>query len=293
MAGLLDGLFTVLIFVTVFLTALAIGLMTNREALRRAVGRRTFGIAVLVNVVVVPALGYLIVRAFDLDSGAETGILLCAVCAAGPIALKVSQIARNDLTWALSLTAITLSLNVIGLPIWSGVLLHRSLTVQPADLLAVLLVAVVLPVVLGVRLGTRSPTKGRRSSSLATSISNVTLVLAVGVGIFADADDLIASLSSRVLVVAAIIVTASGLIGWAVPDATPRRRATSLATLNRATSVALLVGARAFPGDTEVFTAVVVFGLVQTVAGLALSCYWRWISLTPAPAVGPAAGFTP
>jgi len=47
----LTGLFAALIFITVALTALSIGLLTTWEALRVAVRTKTFGLVVAVNLV--------------------------------------------------------------------------------------------------------------------------------------------------------------------------------------------------------------------------------------------------
>lgn len=279
----LSGLFAVLIFITVALTALSIGLLTSWTALRDTVRGRTFGLVVLANVVVVPLVGWALVASVDLSPNTATGILLCSICAAGPVALKASQIARGDLVWALSLTVILLMVNVISLPVWSWLLLDQTMALGLSDLLGVLVLAIVVPVLIGVWTARRS-SDAHRWSSYATGISNVTLVLAVAVGVVGSLEELGAALTSPAFAVSLAIVVIAGVIGLLVSGATSRGRASSLVTLNRATSVALLVVGRAFPEATEVFTAVVVFGLVQTAAALVLSSYWRWIrSASPTP----------
>lgn len=274
----LSGLFAGLIFVTVAMTAFSIGLLTTWNALRATVRRRVFLFVLLVNVFAIPLFGWLVVTALDLGTDMATGVLLCAICAAGPVALKASQIARNDLDWALSLTVILLAVNVVSLPLWSAATIDRALVLRPSDLVGVLLLAILVPVVVGVLVGRRS-SDPQRASRVATGASNITLVTAIGVGIVGSFDDLIASFTSPVLAVSTVIIIAAGFAGWSVPDSPARRRASSLATLNRATSVALLVVGRVFPEQTEIFTTVVVFGLVQTVVALGVSGYWRWIAL--------------
>jgi hypothetical protein len=110
-------------------------------------------------------------------------------------------------------------------------------------------------------------------------VSNVTFVLAVGVGFAANIGEILTSLSVWLLLAALVIVSLGGVVGWLVVTDGARRRAGSLTTLNRATSVALLVVARTFAGEGEMFTAIVVFGLVQTVVALALSLYWGRVGL--------------
>lgn len=227
----LASLFAGLIFVTVALTALAIGLMTTSDALRQAVRRRNFLVVVLVNTLIVPLVGLAVVGLFDLAPTAEVGVLLCAICAAGPIALKASQIARADLTWALAVTVTLLFLNIASLPLWSAVLLGRVVSMSPGDVVGVLFPAIAVPVALGVAYGARRPENRKWWTAVATAISNVTLVLAVVVGLVDSAKAVLGALSSGVTLVAAVIVVIAGLVGGAVPDEPHRRRANSLATM--------------------------------------------------------------
>ena len=84
------------------------------------------------------------------------------------------------------------------------------------------------------------------------------------------------TLSAWGVLAALWIVFVSGLFGWLVPKAPNRRRSGALVTLNRATSVALLVVGRAYVDDAEVFTAVVLFGVIQTTVAVGISFYWRF-----------------
>jgi len=77
------------------------------------------------------------------------------------------------------------------------------------------------------------------------------------------------------------------VIGVALPSPTEVRRASTLVTLNRATSVALLVVAQSFPDRGEVLTTAIVFGLVQTIFALGVALAWgrRAIVSVPAPVI--------
>lgn len=272
----MDQLFTALILITVVLAAASIGLVTTLSDIKSAVRQTSFGLLILANTLLVPLMGWALATVLPLGPDARTGVILCAVCAAGPIALKGSQIARSDLAWSLTLTVVLLTLNVAAVPLWTGVLLDQSIALQPADLINVLIVAILVPVGLGILLGRWRPSSVQAWSNVGTQVSNVTLVLAVVIGIAANTSDLMDSLSAWVLVAAALIVVLGGLVGLLTPGDTARRRSSSLTTLNRATSVALLVVGRVFVDNTEVFATVVLFGLVQTVAALGLSAYWRY-----------------
>lgn len=277
-----DSLFTALIFVTVVLTAFGVGSATSRQMVRHVVQSPAFFVVVAINAVVVPTIGVLVVQALPLTPPTATGLTLCAICAAGPLGLKVSQLSRSDVVWALSLTVTLLSLNVVTLPVWSAVVLDRALAITPAELVAVLAGAILVPAAAGMWWWTRDVHRATQWSSIAARWSNATFVAAVIVGTIANIDGLRSSLSSWALLVGVgAIILAAGLCGGLDRSALARRRASVLITLNRATSVALLVISRAFPDDPEIFTTAAVFGLAQTFAAAALGLYWRRSPLTP------------
>jgi predicted Na+-dependent transporter len=143
----LIGLFAVLIFVTVALTAFSVGLVLTPGMVRAAMRRGRFWVLVAVNVALIPLVGYLVATA--LIPEASTGVIICAICAGGPLALKASQISKSDLTWSLTLTVTLLVANVVTLPLWSALLLDRSVALRPGDLVGVLVTAILVPVFLG------------------------------------------------------------------------------------------------------------------------------------------------
>jgi bile acid:Na+ symporter, BASS family len=286
MAESLNVLFALLIFVTVALTALSIGMVTSVDLVKSALRRRQVATVVLINCVFVPLMGYLLAKALPVSPNAGTGVLICAICAGGPLGLKATQIARGDITWSLSLTVMLLILNVLTLPLWSALLIDGPVTLRFGDLLGVLGAAILVPVVIGMAARLRVSDADRWFRTL-TLASNVCMVLGIAVGVIANAGGLVDSLSSSLLLGVLAVVVIAGVAAWIIGDETGRRQASTLGTLNRATSVALLIVGRAFPDQVEIFTAAVIFGLVQTVIAIGLALFWGAASsrsTAPAPA---------
>ncbi len=281
----LDAVFSGLIFVTVALTALAIGLVTSLRLVSGAARQRAFPMVLLGNVAVVPLVAYGLATWAPLDRSVTTGVVLCAICAGGPMAMKATQIAGADLTWSLTTTVVLLLLNVVTLPLWSVVLLDQAVSIGPRDLVGVLGPAIVVPVLVGYWLRRRLADPGLWFRRL-TVASNVALVRAVAAGVAANVDGLIAAASGWLLVTVVAVITAAGVSGWLIGDVTDRRRASTLSTLNRATGVALLIVSRVYPGDTELLAAAVVFGLVHTGAALGLAVGWSRATRRGTPARG-------
>lgn len=285
MAQSLNGVFALLIFVTVALTAFSIGLVTSVDMIKSALQRWRVAVILLLNCLAVPVIAFLVSWALPLTPGGRTGVLICAICAGGPLGLKATQIAKGDLAWSLSLTVILLLLNVVTLPLWTALLVDGPVGLRIGDLMGVLGAAILVPVGVGMALRVAVPAVERWFKPM-TLASNGFLVAAVGVGVTANVEGLFDSLSSSLLVVVVSMILVSALAAWLIRDQLGRRQASTFATFNRATSVALLIIGRTFADQSEVFTAAVVYGLVQTVIAIGLALYWGAArSRSTAPAV--------
>lgn len=276
-SDLLGPVFDLLVAVTVVVTATAIGLETNAAAIRRTARRqRVFTPLVVVNSVVVPLAAAAIVAAFPMPVGPATGVLICACCAAGPLALKGAQIAKGDLAWAVSLTVILTLANAASLPLWSALLLPKSVAVQPSALLGAMLALVVLPVALGAAGGRVWPDRAGRLGPRLEVFSSVTLALAIAVALLAFWHEVQATAASWALVAIILVLAVGASAALLVPgQPRPVRSVSTLVTMNRATGIALLVVSRAFADQVGVVSTVITYGLLQTAAVLAMAVYWR------------------
>jgi bile acid:Na+ symporter, BASS family len=276
MPDVLGSAFELLIAVTVVITATAIGLETYAAAIRAAVRRRlVLASLVGVNTIALPLAAAAIVAVLPMADGPATGVLLCALCAAGPLALKAAQLARGDLAWALSLTVVLTVVNAGALPLWSSVLLPESVAAKPGDLLGAMVLLVVLPVGLGVVVRWIRP----RTVSLVPRLevlSNVTLVLAITAALIAYSDELLSTAASwaPVAILSLLVIAAVG--AQLVPSVPAElRRVSTLVTMNRATGIALLVVSRAFADQVGVVSTVIAYGLLQTAVVLTVAVGWR------------------
>lgn len=269
--------FEFLVAVTVLATTTLIGIGTTYDAIRRAARQQwVLASTVALNVVIIPVAAYLFVNGLRLPEGHSTGVLLCAVCAAGPLGLKAAQIARGDLAWAVSVTVILTLLNVVTLPLWSGLLLPQSIAPPPAQTLGVLLVLILLPVVVGSTIRRRSPGRAVRLMPRLEVLSNVTLALAVAVGLATYSGELWTTATSRTPLVVMVILAVGLVAGLLIPGSPDEvRHVSALVTMNRSTGVALLIASRVFADRGGVFSAVITFAVLQTAAAVTVALIWR------------------
>ncbi len=266
-----DGLavaFDLLVAATVITTAIAIGLEMTAASIRASLRRRGVFLAVVtINTAGVPLAAFVVIDVLPVATEPATAMLLCAICSAGPLGLKAAQLAKGDLSWAVSLVVVLTVLNVLAVPFWSSVLTPRSISVRPIDLLGMLILLIVVPVGVGALVRQRSPQRSAALLPRFSALSHASLAVAITVALVTYIDELVSTLTSWTPV-AAVAVLATAAVGGAATPGVPiaTRSVSALVTTNRATGVALLVVVRFFPGQAGMTTAVIVFGLLQTVA---------------------------
>lgn len=282
----LDGLFNLLVVFTVVATAVSLGLGATSRTIWEAMRRRSFLLVAALNVVAMPLIAFALMELVPLPPEQAMAVILCATCAGGPMAMKASQIAGADLSWAFSLTIVLLVLNLVTLPLWSTALMTEHFAVQAGSLFTVLILPIVVPVAIGVLIGSRLADPSRWVQRTAL-VSTIGLMAVVAVGIF-NYFAVLTTLHLSALAASALgVIVIGGIIGWLIGDRPERRRATSLVTLNRANSVALLAIAQTQPDNYLLISGAIVFGLVQTTLALGVAIYWRSVrSARPADELG-------
>lgn len=278
--------FELLVAVTVIVTAFTIGLDSRAASFRNVMRRRRAVFATMfVNGVMVPVTAFVLVNAYPVRGSDETGVVLCAICAGGPLGLKAAQLARGDLAWAVSIISFMTVLNAGLLPLWTSLLLPVSMTVRPADLLGAMFVIIVLPMAAGVWYRRRGPARAAETVPRLEAASTVTLALAVAAGLLAHFDQVWLTVSSWTPVVIVMLMALAGPAGYFAcgpPNAV--RYVSTVVAINRGTGIALLVASRSFADQGRVISAMITFGILQTIVVLALAFVWRGRATITTPA---------
>lgn len=107
-------------------------------------------------------------------------------------------------------------------------------------------------------------------------LANVTLVLAIVTGLVVHAAARGRSSHLWMPAAALLLLATAGVAGATASDGPPAvRRVSSLISMNRATSIALLAVGGSFAGQPAPFNAVVTFGILQTVTAMGIAVLWR------------------
>ena len=194
--------------------------------------------------VAVPALAWLVARAFDLPRPAEVGMMLMAIAPGAPVALRRSLDAGGHRSFAPALQIAVAALAVVSMPLWIAAFdeyYGGSATVDPRDLARQVLVAQLLPLSLGmgVRRVAAAPAAWLqpRLKRIGGVLLAILLVLAL-INIW----EVVVGAGLR-FALAVTIVTALALsVGHALGGPDPATRtATAISTAARNPGLALLV----------------------------------------------------
>ena len=223
--------------------------------------RALFVRTLLANCVLIPAIGFLLVRIFPLTPDASVGILLLAAIPGTPIALQFTRRAKTRLAFAAAMTFVLSLVSLAMTPLAIQVMPH---TAQRSDRpLLMLVMNIVLYIGLPLCAGLWA---ARRAPKLAPKLVLPLGVLATIVFVFLMWETRLVrrhafdAIRGRGTVLAMLLLLLlSMLIGWLIGGPDPEsRRVLATSTSMRSVIVVLYVARYCFPG-TNVFMIPIVY----------------------------------
>ena len=273
---LLDSVYQVALVATLWSTGLALGASITMRDLG-SVLRRTPLLARIsvLDVVLIPALAWLVLRVVDLNDDLAVGVLLVAIASAGPVGMKFSQMARGDLSLAIALVVLLEAANAFAIPIWVALVMPTGAEVPLGPVITILVTLVLLPLSIGGVARASAPRVASRLVGPLTRLSTAGIVVVVAIVLARSLDLLLDAFGSGVALVALALSAAAAALGWALGGTRiASRRTASLVTTVRAGGPALAIASEAFPGRPGVAVAIVVYGVIALVAALVLAVLW-------------------
>lgn len=229
------------IFVIMFDVGLALAPGEFRWALQHPgrLARALFAV-----LVAVPALAWLVCRAFDLPRAAEVGIMLMAIAPGAPVALRRSLDAGGHRAFAPALQVAVAALAVVSMPLSIAALdeyYAGEATAAPFDLARQVFFAQLLPLCLGMLASRTLPVHAARVEPLLRRVGGAMLAVLVVLALV-NVGQVVAGAGTGVLsaivVVTLLALTAGHLLGGPEPGT---RTATAISSAARNPGLALLV----------------------------------------------------
>lgn len=275
---MIEAVYTVALLITVLMNGVAVaGAQPLRRLFAPLTERRLIVGALLVDVVLIPGTvvtGALLVGA---DDATRTALVIVAASSTGPIGIALARLVRGDVALAVSLVTALGVLNVVTVPLVTGLLLPASIQLPLGQLLTTLLLLVVLPLATGrlwARVTTRpgsSPSVHRRGLALAARLSDVALLVAIGAALLFDPAALLEVWTGPLMFIASATMLVVFLAARILSNDGARQRTLIVVMNARAVALGLTLVALYLPDLPEVRTVVLGFGGIMQLVPLGVA----------------------
>lgn len=213
---------TIVLPIALAIVMLGLGLGLTRRDFERILGHPKVSIVALVcQVLVLPAVCFGLILAFSLPPELAVGMMLLAAAPGGTTANLVSHVFHGDVALNISLTAVNSVLSLLTLPVVVNLSVGffgaqtGALGTQFETALDVFVI-VVLPVILGMLIRSRRPESADRMERPARAASLIILVLVL-IGAIASNWDLLTAEFGRLSLIAVLFGVISLSVGYLVP----------------------------------------------------------------------------
>jgi bile acid:Na+ symporter, BASS family len=246
--------------------------------------RALFTRTLLANCVLIPALGFLLVRIFPLAPDARIGILLLAAIPGTPIALQFTRRAKTRLAFAATMTFVLSLVSVAMIPLAIEVMPETVQRNQRPILLLVTNIAlyIALPLCAGLWVARRTPKIAPRLVLPLGILASVVFVFLMWETRLVRRQAFNEIRGGGAVAAMALLLLLSMLIGWLIggPDG-ESRRVLATATGMRSVIVVLYVARYCFPGTNVYMVPVVYLSLMVPTNLLFHLAFAGWHKMHP------------
>lgn len=273
----LDTLGTVMVRAGIVVIMFSMGLqITGIEIMAAVHRRRLMAKALLANIILLPLVALVIARLTHMPDEIAAGFLIVSVAPGATLTPKLAEIARADLSIAVSVTFVLALVSIVTTPVMAGFLLPERLGVRfdPLSVIGILVVYQLIPLLAGLAIHNWRPDAARRLRPPSIQLSNLLFFAVVAFYVIRDFSAL-GGLPPAALAAMGLMTLLSIIAGWHLggPDQATRQTL-ALGTSVEFTGLALLIVAASFPGTLAGIT-VVAFGLIMILVNTGLALIWN------------------
>lgn len=256
-------------------TMAAIGLKVTTGELVSALHDRSLMVrSLIVNIVIVPLLGLLLIKIVPMSQDAKVGLLLLAASPGGLNAIQFTSKSKDALCYAASLLFILTLLSVLLTPAIASLLLpvDTSLTLPYGKVIRFLFLYLLLPLVIGFAVQRISKKVANFLSKPMALIGTIFFVVVV-IRMLAQRREAMTAMSKTELAAMIGFILLTMIIGWLFGGPSREtRRVLATATSMRNAAICFLIATNGFP-DTNVIVTVVAFSGLMIFPNMLFTVY--------------------
>jgi len=250
------------------------------DAIRK---RRLLAKSLTVNLIAIPLVASLLVRAVSLGTGFAAGIVLLAVSPGAPFGPKLAEISESDVAFASGLMAILCALSAVTIPASLLLLLPGDVTVDPIAIGRIVLSIQLAPLLLGLGMSFFLPALADDLQPHVQRLSDYTFVGLIALLLVVYSDNMISLIGTGTLGISAAAVGVSLLLGYGLGGPTRgTREVLATTTAARNAAIALFIATTGFT-DPNVLATVLAFSVIGVVGSGLIASVWRYQPTTVSP----------
>jgi len=262
------------VVVFVVSSTLSVGLgLTVPQILAPLRNGRLVGLALLANFVLAPVVAIGLARALSLDEPLAVGLLLVGIAGGAPFLLKLADLSRSNMPFAVGLMVVLMVVTVGYVPIVLPRLLE-NVAVNPAAIARSLILLMLIPLAIGLALRAWHAPAAAGVRAFVAPVSSISMIFVVVLTTAGHFGSMLSILGSFGSVAAVIFVVSCCGIGWILGGpGRDTRGVLSLGTAQRNTAAALVVAGQNF-SDAKVVVMITVVMVVSFAVLMPLAGAW-------------------
>lgn len=257
MIEILSGLLNVVILIFAVSSMLSVGFShTMREIIVPLRNIREVLKALFANFVLVPLLGYLILKILSLERPHGIGLILIACAAGAPFLIKLTIAAGRNVAVSTSLLVLLLPVTIVYIPIVLPYVIPE-LKVSAMTIATPLILTMLLPLAFGFLFNAYMSQLAARLMPVLGKVSSITLLLLVGITIVVNFKAIVGVLGEGVILALILFIIGSFGIGYLLGGpGMAERDILGLGTAQRNIAAATVVATQGFEDRTTLVVVV-------------------------------------
>ena len=247
------------VVVFVVSSTLGVGLrLTVGQILTPLRNGRLVALSLLANFVLTPLAAILLANVLGLAEPMRVGLLLCGVAAGAPFLLKLAELSKGNMAFAVGLMVVLMVITVGYMPVVLPLLLE-GVSVDSGKIAQSLIVLMLIPLALGLLVRAYLESIAARVAPAVAAISSISMILVVTLTTAGHFPSVLAVLGTFGILAAILFTAVSVGIGWLLGGpGSDTRGVLALGTAQRNTAAALVVAGQNFDDPNVVVMITVV-----------------------------------
>jgi BASS family bile acid:Na+ symporter len=270
----------ILVYLFLILYVMSVGMETkHREVVSELKGSKLAGIALLINFIVIPFVGFLLTRFLQLDQDIKIGLLLLSFTPGGLFALNFARVSKGNTHLAVDLLLYLTVPAIVITPLLLHFFLDREVHIfRTIGMMLLLLMLILAPLIAGRYLG--KLLQPGISEKIAKWMGTLSIILFIAITLLTSSlkSPAMKSIGNSGLIFIVLLVLISWGVGWfSGGHDTSNKKTLAIATSLRNVGICLPLALREFAG-TDVVVPILAFSGISIPMNMLFSIVMKFLT---------------